>query len=57
MWKQYVNLVLGLLVMILAYAGVNIGWIVASGALVMIVSFWAAVEGAGMEESKAVHIH
>jgi len=44
MWKQWVNLVLGLLIAVMAYSG-GIGmWYVLLGIVIALVALWAALE-------------
>ncbi len=44
MWKQWVNLILGLLVIAVAYYGASVTWLVVLGILIAIVALWAALE-------------
>jgi hypothetical protein len=44
MWKQWVNLVLGLLVVVLAYSSVSAVWYVVVGIVIAILALWAALE-------------
>ncbi len=44
MWKQWVNLILGLLVVVLAYSGGSMVWYVVLGVLIALLSLWEALE-------------
>jgi hypothetical protein len=44
MWKQWVNVVLGLLVVVAAYMGWSITWLAIFGIVIAIVALWAALE-------------
>ncbi len=55
MWKQWVNVVLSILVIIGAYTGVHIAWVISGVALMLVLSFWAALEGTGNEQKSAFH--
>jgi hypothetical protein len=43
MWKQWVNLILGLLVVVAAYVGGSMVWYVVLGLLIAILSLWEAL--------------
>ncbi len=52
MWKQWLNFILGLLVIVLAYSGGSmIGYIVL-GIVIALVALWAALEKKGMMAPK-----
>jgi hypothetical protein len=55
MWKQWVNVVLGILVIIGVYSGIHVGWVVTGVAIMLILSFWAALEETGGERRSALH--
>lgn len=44
MWKQWVNLVLGLLVVVVAYTGATPAWLAVLGIIIAILALWAALE-------------
>ncbi len=44
MWKQWINALLGLLVVIFAYTGAHVLRFVIVGVLVIILALWAALE-------------
>ncbi len=44
MWKQWVNLILGLVVVVLAYAGGSMVWYVVLGIIIALLALWAALE-------------
>ncbi|MGD1003209.1 MAG: hypothetical protein ABR884_01370 [Minisyncoccia bacterium] len=44
MWKQWVNLVLGLLVVVLAYSGAGTVWYVLVGIVIALLALWAVLE-------------
>ena len=44
MWKQWVNLVLGLLVVILAYSGGSVMLYVILGIVIAVLALWSALE-------------
>lgn len=45
MWKQWVNFILGLLVVVFAYAGGSMVWYVVLGILIALLSLWEALGG------------
>lgn len=45
MWKQWVNLILGLVVVVLAYAGGSMVWYVVLGIVIALLSLWEALGG------------
>lgn len=47
MWKQWVNVVLGILVIVFAYMGAGSTWMVIAGLLVAILALWTALEKKG----------
>lgn len=47
MWKQWVNVLLGLLVIIFAYMGAGTTWMAIAGLLVAVLALWAALEKKG----------
>lgn len=53
MWKQWVNFILAIVVVIMASTGVAMGWMVAVGIVIALVSLWAALEGS----PRGVHAH
>ncbi len=57
MWKQWTNVVLGLLVLIGTYAGVTMGWIMTGVALMTILACCAGIESLGAESRSAAHAH
>ncbi len=44
MWKQWVNLLLGLVVVVFAYTGAHVIRFVIAGLLIVILSLWSALE-------------
>ena len=44
MWKQWVNFILGILVILVAYMGGSVTWMVALGILIALIALWAALE-------------
>lgn len=44
MWKQWVNVILGLVVVIAAYMGAGELWLALLGIVIAIIALWAAME-------------
>ena len=44
MWKQWINVILGLAVAVMAYYGTTMGWIVGTGAIIALIALWSALE-------------
>lgn len=47
MWKQWVNLILGIIIILFAYMGAGATWMVIAGLLVAVIALWAALEKKG----------
>ena len=45
MWKQYANIILGILVALMAMSGVATTWIVIAGVLTALIALGSAFEG------------
>lgn len=52
MWKQWVNLILGLLVVLLAYSGGSATWYVIVGIVIALLALWSALEKKPMQAPK-----
>ena len=44
MWKQWINLILGLVVVLGAYMGMSMTWFVVLGIIIALLALWAALE-------------
>ena len=49
MWQAWINLILGIILMIIAYTALSAAWVAGVGVLVIIFSLWDAL-GAGMKK-------
>ncbi len=47
MWKQWVNVLLGILIILFAYMGTGVTWMIIAGLLVAVLALWAALEKKG----------
>lgn len=47
MWKQWVNLILGIIIILFAYMGAGTAWMMIAGLLVAILALWTALEKKG----------
>jgi hypothetical protein len=57
MWKQWMNLILGLAVVVMAYYGAAMGWMLGAGALIALVALWAALEESPSRGRSMAHAH
>lgn len=53
MWQHWVNFVLGIILVIVAYTAASAGMLAAIGVLIIIVALWGAL--AGSNSSRRVH--
>jgi hypothetical protein len=52
MWQHWINFILGLLVLILAYTGVGTTTLAIMGVLIIIFSLWGGLAGSGSDQRK-----
>jgi hypothetical protein len=57
MWKQWTNVVLGILVLIGAYSAVGVGWVATGVALMTILALWAGIESMPAKDESMSHAH
>jgi hypothetical protein len=43
MWQEWINFILGIIVLIFAYSGAGATWLAIAGVLIVIFSLWGAL--------------
>lgn len=57
MWKEWINVLLALFVVVFGISTVVSFWIVTAGLVMLVLSFWAALEQSTGEHRTTVHAH